>query len=32
MYEALRNRKDFFAEPCMLNMLKIAVKTAEKDL
>ncbi|HUV24615.1 MAG TPA: helix-hairpin-helix domain-containing protein [Methanomassiliicoccales archaeon] len=28
MYEQLRNRSDFFAEPCMLNQLKIAVKTA----
>ena len=28
MYEELKSRKDFFAEPCMLNMLKIAVKAA----
>ena len=28
MYEQLRNRSDFFAEPCMLNQLKIAVKMA----
>jgi hypothetical protein len=28
MYEQLRNRNDFFAEPCMLNQLKIAVKMA----
>ena len=30
MYEQLRNRKDFFAEPCMLNQLKIAVKMASR--
>jgi hypothetical protein len=28
MYEELRNMKDFYAEPCMLNSLKIAVKHA----
>ena len=26
MYEELRNMKDFYAEPCMLNSLKVAVK------
>ena len=30
MYAALRERKDFYAEPCMQNMLKIAVAMAEK--
>lgn len=30
MYEELRARSDFFAEPCMVNMLKIAVSRAEK--
>jgi len=29
MYEELRNMKDYYAEPCMLNSLKIAVKHAE---
>jgi len=28
MYEELRNMKDFYAEPCMLNSLKIATKYA----
>ncbi|QLH74773.1 MAG: hypothetical protein HPY73_04480 [Methanomassiliicoccales archaeon] len=28
MYEELRNMKDFYAEPCMLNSLKVAVKYA----
>lgn len=28
MYEELRNMKDFYAEPCMLNSLKIAIKYA----
>ena len=26
MYAKLKDRKDFFAEPCMLNAFKIAVK------
>jgi hypothetical protein len=30
MYEALTNRKDFYAEPCMQKMLKIAVGMAKK--
>jgi hypothetical protein len=25
LYSKLRERKDFYAEPCMLNMIKIAV-------
>lgn len=28
MYEELRNMKDYYAEPCMLNSLKIATKFA----
>lgn len=28
MYEELRNMKGFYAEPCMLNSLKIATKYA----
>lgn len=32
MYEALTNRKDFYAEPCMQKMLKIAVGMAEKGV
>lgn len=32
MYSQLKERKDFFAEPCMLNMLKIAVGMANKGL
>lgn len=28
MYEDLRNMKDYYAEPCMLNSLKIATKFA----
>lgn len=32
MYSQLKDRKDFFAEPCMLNMLKIAVGMANKGL
>ncbi|HSV42434.1 MAG TPA: helix-hairpin-helix domain-containing protein [Methanomassiliicoccales archaeon] len=28
MYEELRNMKNFYAEPCMLNSLKIATKYA----
>ncbi|HIJ00274.1 MAG: Pathogenicity locus [Candidatus Methanomethylophilaceae archaeon] len=30
MYAALRERKDFYAEPCMHNMIKIAIGMAEK--
>jgi hypothetical protein len=30
MYEELRNMKGSYAEPCMLNSLKIAVKGASK--
>ena len=30
MYAQLKERKDFFAEPCMQNMLKIAVAMANK--
>jgi len=30
MYAELRGRKDFYAEPCMQNMLKIAVAMADK--
>ena len=30
MYAALKERKDFYAEPCMQNMLRIAVGLAEK--
>ncbi len=32
MYEALTNRKDFYAEPCMQKMIKIAVGMAEKGI
>lgn len=32
MYEALTNRKDFYAEPCMQKMLKIAVGMANKGI
>ena len=32
MYEALTNRKDFYAEPCMQKMLKIAVGMVEKGV
>lgn len=31
MYEALTNRKDFYAEPCMHKMLKIAVGFANRN-
>jgi hypothetical protein len=31
MYAELKARKDFYAEPCMQNMLKIAVAMAKKD-
>ena len=30
MYAELKERTDFYAEPCMQNMLKIAVAMAEK--
>ena len=30
MYEELRSMKGSYAEPCMLNSLKIAVKSAKK--
>ena len=30
LYAKLKDRKDFFAEPCMLNMIKIAVGFANK--
>lgn len=29
LYEELRNRPGSYAEPCMLNQLKIAVKSAQ---
>jgi len=29
MYEEMRNMKGYYAEPCMLNSCKIAVKYAE---
>jgi hypothetical protein len=32
LYAKLRERKDFFAEPCMLNMIKIAVGLANKGM
>ena len=32
LYSKLRERKDFFAEPCMLNMIKIAVGLANKGM
>ena len=32
LYAQLRARKDFFAEPCMLNMIKIAVGMANKGM
>lgn len=32
MYAALQQRKDFYAEPCMHKMLKIAVGMAEKGI
>jgi len=31
LYAKLKERKDFYAEPCMQNMLKIAVAMANKD-
>ncbi|MCL1984232.1 MAG: helix-hairpin-helix domain-containing protein [Methanomassiliicoccaceae archaeon] len=30
LYAKLKERKDFYAEPCMLNMIKIAVGFANK--
>jgi hypothetical protein len=30
MYEELRNRKGSYAEPCMLNILKVAIHHASK--
>jgi len=32
LYSRLRERKDFYAEPCMQNMIKIAVGIANKGL
>lgn len=32
MYAALQQRTDFYAEPCMHKMLKIAVGMAEKGI
>ena len=32
LYAALRERKDFFAEPCMQNMIKIAVGMANRGI
>ncbi|MDR0335370.1 MAG: helix-hairpin-helix domain-containing protein [Methanomassiliicoccaceae archaeon] len=32
LFAKLRERKDFFAEPCMLNMIKIAVGMANKGI
>ncbi len=32
MYAALQSRTDFYAEPCMQTMLKIAVGMAEKGV
>jgi hypothetical protein len=31
MYEELRNMPGSYAEPCLLNQLKVAVKAAKKD-
>ncbi len=31
LYEELRNKPGSFAEPCMLNQFKIAVKSAERS-
>jgi hypothetical protein len=31
MYAQLKDRKDFFAEPCMLNAFKIAVKFSQTN-
>jgi len=32
LYSKLRERKDFYAEPCMQNMIKIAVGIANKGI
>jgi hypothetical protein len=32
LYAKLRERKDFYAEPCMLNMIKIAVGMVNKGV
>ena len=32
LYGKLKERKDFYAEPCMLNMIKIAVGFANKGM
>jgi len=32
LYAKLRERKDFYAEPCMQNMIKIAVGFANKGM
>ena len=32
LYEALTQRKDFYAEPCMQKMMKIAVGMANKGI
>ncbi|MDR0791065.1 MAG: helix-hairpin-helix domain-containing protein [Methanomassiliicoccaceae archaeon] len=32
LYSMLRERKDFYAEPCMLNMIKIAVGLVNKGI
>ncbi|MCL2608187.1 MAG: helix-hairpin-helix domain-containing protein [Methanomassiliicoccaceae archaeon] len=32
IYSKLRERKDFYAEPCMQNMIKIAVGFANKGI
>jgi len=32
LYAKLKERKDFFAEPCMQNMIKIAVGFANKGM
>ena len=32
LYSKLRERKDFYAEPCMQNMIKIAVGLANKGM
>ncbi len=31
MYTQLKERKDFFAEPCMLNAFKIALKFSQTE-
>ena len=32
LYARLKDRKDFYAEPCMLNMIKIAVGFSNKGM